>query len=376
MLHRRLRLLLYVSYSQLLLYGLLPATLHASDGNVRLSKVSAGYLIYSICPALFLLLETPFMMASGLFGAYMRNNIVLQWGQMLTLSLRSVAVLSCYGVVWLHRRRLIQLYANFLQRWQAHWPTLCRVNGAKALERMQLELAGQMLRLLCVNYSMVFFSLLMQYRLAAKASLLYLLFRTASMLMLSAERVAFITLLLLLNHQFRAVQLALQALSRGAGSRCSQADLRRIADIHNDWLRLARRFFSIHDLANASIFANMFAVNVNILYHAVQFGNKTIKSNYVGIIMGEALVSLNIWNSVVVMNLLDTTLRSCNYSALLLRQFNDLPRLSPESQREVCLPTQFSFLCQCLISFAAGDLCQSPAQQSPGLSNLQLRDPR
>ncbi|XP_017864665.1 PREDICTED: putative gustatory receptor 58b [Drosophila arizonae] len=332
MLHRRLRLLLYIGYSQVLIYGLLPSTLQSSLGRVSVSRVSAGYLIYSVCPALFVLAETPFMMASGLLGSYMRHNIVLQWSQLLMTSLRIVALLSCYGTVWLQRRRLMQLYADLLQRWHAHWPTLCRVNGAKSLERLQLELAGRMLRMLCVNYSMVILSLTMQFRLHARTNLLFFLFRIATMLMLSAQRVSFITLLILLIHQFRAVQLALHSLSR---SRRSQAELSRVARIHSEWLLLARRVFSIYDLANASIFLNMFAVNVSIFYHAIQFGNKTIKSNYVGILIGDALVSLNILNSVLLMNLLDDALRACNDSALLLLQFNDLRRLSAESHKEL-----------------------------------------
>lgn len=345
MLNRKLRVLLIISYYHMLVYGLMPTTLKIGNCDLAIAKVSAGYMIYSVFLTVVLLLEVPCMMLGGLFSGYMRNNIVLQWALIVGLMVRIIAILSCYGLVWLQRQRLIQLYRDFLVHWRAHWQILCRVAGEESLERMQLILAGVLRRNLCINYAMLCCSILMQYRLLSSGNRLQLLMHAAAMLMVSVGRVGFFTLLLLLNHQFLAVQLSLQALCRRVRSR-SQEDLRRIAGIHAEWVILARRAFSIYDVANASIFLNMFAVNVNILYHAVQFANQTIESDSWGFLIGDGLIVFNFWNSALIMNMLDSAINSCNDSAQLVKQFNNLHTLSPESEKEVCQFSKFKPLFQ------------------------------
>ncbi|KAH8394747.1 hypothetical protein KR222_003967 [Zaprionus bogoriensis] len=334
MLHRRLALLLTISYYHVLGYGLMPTMLHIGSCRVRLGRPTAGYLIYSGCLTGALLMQLPFMLPSGIFGGYMRNNIVLQWSLVVGMALHIFGLFSCYGIVWLQRRRLRHLFADFLDQWRAHWPVLRRVAGAEALRQMQSRLAKMLLRLMCVNYAMLCCSLLMQYRLLSQLAPLQMLVRASRIMMLSVARLGFLTLLVLLSHQFEAVQLALQALRHRAGSR-SHEDLRRLVAIHGTWLQLARRAFCIYDIFNTALFVNMFALSITILYHAVQFGNKTIKSDAFGDILGYCLIISNVWHSILVMNMLDHTIHSCNDAGKSLQQFNDLRRSNPESQREV-----------------------------------------
>ncbi|XP_060658940.1 putative gustatory receptor 58b [Drosophila nasuta] len=91
----------------------------------------------------------------------------------------------------------------------------------------------------------------------------------------------------------------------------------------------------IYKFNMATVFAIMFAVNVNVLYHGVQYTNNTIKSDTSGNIIGFALIVTNLWSSALVMNLIEHTTNSCNDVGQLLRQFTDDRRLSPESQIEL-----------------------------------------
>ncbi|KAH8300062.1 hypothetical protein KR044_009296, partial [Drosophila immigrans] len=327
-------MLLTISYYHMLVYGLMPTTLRTSSSSkLSIGKVSYVYLIYSLCITCFLLLQFPYMFPRGIFNGYSKNNIVLQWNLIVNAALRALVVVCCYGHVWLHRQPLIRLYLDFLLYWRKHWRILRRIAGDQALCNMQLQLANILLRQFYVNYATFCCSVAIQYQLGSK-DLLPLLLKIFQMVMLTAIRLGLCTLLLLLTHQFESVQLALMAIRRRAGSR-SLEDLRRVANIHSKWLQMAQRAFGVYDLCMASVFVIMFAVNVNILYHAVQFGNDTIKSDTSGYLIGDALIVFNLWNSALVMNQIEHTTSSCNGAGQLLRQFNDLRRLSPESQLEL-----------------------------------------
>lgn len=254
----------------------------------------------------------------------------------VSVTLRVVAFVSCYGLVWLQRKRLIRFFTDFLLHWRNHWPILCRIAGFEALQRLQWQLSKILLRQLLVNLVMLVCSILIQYQLFTGSKMKLIVVKASHMLMISTMRIGFCTLLVLLNHQFEAVLLSLQALHQASrlGSRSSK-DIQRIAAIHWQWLQLAKRAFHLYDVAIASVWANMFAVNVSILYHAIQYINYTIKSNWYGYIIGDGLLIFTTWNSVLVMNLVERTINSCNEAGQLLRHFNDLPRLSPESQKEV-----------------------------------------
>ncbi|KAH8405858.1 hypothetical protein KR215_010696 [Drosophila sulfurigaster] len=335
MLHNKLVLLLNISYYHMVIYGLMPTTLRTSkNSRLKICKVSYVYLIYSFCITVCLFLQFRYIFPPDFFEGYMKNNIILQWNMIVNAGLRVLIVVSCYSLVWLRRQRLVRLYLEFLLYWRMHWLTLRRIANDQALDNMQLQLANILLREIYVNYAMFCCSIVTQYKLLGGKDILQVLVKTFQMLMLTAIRLGFSSLLLLLTHQFESVQLALLAIRQRVGSR-NLEDLRRIANIHTKWLQLARNAFSIYDLNMATVFATMFAVNVNVLYHAVQYSNNTIKSDTSGDIFGIALIVTNIWNSALVLNLIEHTTSSCNDVGQLLRQFTDNRRLSPESQLEL-----------------------------------------
>ncbi|XP_062133255.1 putative gustatory receptor 58b [Drosophila sulfurigaster albostrigata] len=337
MLHNKLVQLLNISYYHMLIYGLMPTTLRNSKSSrLRICKVSYVYLIYSFCITVCLFLQFRYMFPPDFFEGYMKNNIILQWNMVVNAGLRVLVIVSCYSLVWLRRQRLVRLYLEFLLYWRMHWPILRRIVGDQTLDNMQLQLANIFLRQIYVNYTMLCCSIVIQYKLLGGKNILQMLVKTFQMLMLTAIRLGFSSLLLLITHQFESVQLALLAIRQRVGSR-SLEDLRRIANIHTKWLQLARNAFDIYDLNMATVFVIMFAVNVNILYHAVQYGQDINKSDLGGIIIGDVLIVTNLWNTALVMNLIEHTSNSCNNAGQILRQFTDDRRLSTESQLELDL---------------------------------------
>lgn len=337
MLHRRLAMVLTIGYYHMLIFALMPTKLQMGHGwRLSVPRPSMGYLFYSVCLTGLLMLQFPRMLPR-VFGEYMRNNIVLQWSLIVNVILRTYAFLSCYGLVWLQRGRLRKLCKDFVGHWRAHWPVLRRVAGQPAMEQLQLKMAGMLIRKLCISYVLFCSSFVIQYRLDNQENPLQFVARGFQMMMISVVRVGFYTLLVLLSHQFDAVQLSLQALHKRVAVTRSLEDVRRLAVIHASWMQLARRAFRLCDVANASIFVNMFSLNINILYHAVQFTNRTIEANTLDNLFGESLVICSLAIAVMLMNMVDYTLSSCNNAGQLLRQFNDLRRFSPESQLEVRL---------------------------------------
>ncbi|XP_017835349.2 LOW QUALITY PROTEIN: putative gustatory receptor 58b [Drosophila busckii] len=333
----KLRVLLSICYYQLLLYGLMPTTLQLNKCRLTINKVSGGYLVYSGALDLLLTLGLPLMLPRGIFsGGYMRNNIVLQWGLMVSVSLRALVLLNCLGMVWWQRRKLLQLLANCLKHWQRQRRLLRRVAGKRALQRLQSQLANMLLHQLCINYAMLLCSMFMQYQLLQAPRLFQLLLRSSHMLLQSVAKIGFITMLLLLSHQFEAVQLALQALQRRSrGHARTLEDLRRIIAVHMECLQLTRHAFGTYSLAHGTLILNMFSATLTIIYHAVQYTNQSISSNNWDILFGDLLVSFNIWNVVMMMNILDYALNSCNNTGQLLQQFNELRRLSAESELQL-----------------------------------------
>ncbi|KAH8405827.1 hypothetical protein KR215_009795 [Drosophila sulfurigaster] len=335
MLQNKLVFLLNISYYHMLIYGLMPTTLRTSkNSRLRICKVSYVYLIYSFCITLCLCLQFRYVFPSDFLEGYMKNNIILQWNMIVNAGLRVLVIGSCYSLVWLRRQRLVLLYLEFLIYWRLHWRILRRIAGDQALGKMQLQLANILLREIYMNYAPMFCFIVIKYQQLGGKDILQILVNIIQILMMTTIRLGFSSLLLLLTHQFESVQLALQAIRRRARS-CSLEDLHRVANIHTKWMQLARNAFSIYEFNMSTVFAIMFAVNVNVLYHGVQYTNNTIKSDTSGIIIGFALIVTNLWSSALVMNLIEHTTNSCNDAGQLLRQFNDDRRLSPESQIEL-----------------------------------------
>ncbi|XP_034142451.1 putative gustatory receptor 58b [Drosophila guanche] len=340
MLHPKLGQALRVAYYHALVFGLLGTTLQLRGQSrlIRVEKVSWMYLAYSLLISGCLLLDVYFMVPRAILDGYITHNIVLQWNFFVSLGLRLAAIVSSYGLVWLKRRRLVKLYADSLQLWRSHRRILKRMVAQHALEELQLSLKNLFWRKTFVLYVTLLCSIVIQYQLLSvinRQSLTALTARLSQFVHVLATKMCFYALLLLLEHQFRAVHLALGALQRRKGGKKKAHDLRRIAAMHWDTYELARRFFDMYDVVNAMLFANMFVSTMNILYHAVQYSNQTIQSNAGSSLFGSGLIVFNFWGTLMLMGLLDSVVRSCNDLGQTLRQFSDLRQISKELQIEL-----------------------------------------
>ncbi|XP_017044906.1 putative gustatory receptor 58b [Drosophila ficusphila] len=99
--------------------------------------------------------------------------------------------------------------------------------------------------------------------------------------------------------------------------------------------KLARKIFRLYDIANATLFMSMFMSTMNILYHSYLYSNNTIKHDGWGSIFGNGLITFNIWGTLMLLNTLERAVSSCNCTGEQLKQFNDLPKMTKNFQREM-----------------------------------------
>ncbi|XP_017018769.1 putative gustatory receptor 58b [Drosophila kikkawai] len=339
MLHPKLcRMLNFVHYHAVF-FGLMGTTLRIRSHRriIRLEKVSWAYLIYSLFVGTCLLLNIYFMFPQAILDGYTKSNIVLQWNFFVQIGLQLMAILGCYGTIWLKRRDIIEFYKESLNYWKNYGKIMNAIVDKEELKELQLSLARTMWQIVFVLYSYFFFSSVVQYQLldvVTQYSLMALAGRFSHSLQFVAVKMGFYGVLILLDHQFGVIKLALRVLHRESSKR-KWKTLRAIARMHLETLQLARRIFKLYDIANAIVFLNMFMSTMSILYHAVQYGNRTIKSDSWGMICGNGLVVSNLFCTLMLMNMLDRVVSACNNVGEQLKEFNDLPRINGKFQREL-----------------------------------------
>ncbi|KAH8290911.1 hypothetical protein KR054_007039 [Drosophila jambulina] len=339
MLHPKLGRLMNLVYYHAVLFGLMGTTLEIRSygKTVRLEKVTWLYLIYSFFMSSFMFFNIVLMLPTALLDGYIKYNIILQWNFFAMIGLRLLAIVGCYGTIWLRRQDIIQLSKDSLAYWRRYRKLLKLKVDKRELKELQISLAKVMSQNVFVLYSTILCSIVVQFQLLSvinKHSLLALAARFSHFHHFLSVKVGFYGMLLLLEHQFKAIQLALAALHKEKGG-SKWKTIRKLAAMHLETLQLARRVFSLYDLANATLFLNMFMTTVNILYHAVQYSNETIKSDGWGVIFGNGLIVFNVWGTFLLMNMLDRVMSSCNNVGQQLKEFSDMPKLSVRLQREL-----------------------------------------
>ncbi|XP_016992563.3 putative gustatory receptor 58b [Drosophila takahashii] len=339
MLHPKLGRVMNLVYYHSVFFALMGTTLRIRSyrKTIRLEKVSRTYLIYSYIVGIFLFLNMYYMIPQALMDGYIKYNIVLQWNFFAMLILRFLAILGCYGTMWMKRQEIIQLYMNSLNYWKRFSKIMGTIVNRHDIKELQESLTRIMVQEILVLYGGFMFSSLIQYQLLSvinKHSLLALSARLTHFLHFIAVKMGFYGLLILLNHQFMVIHLALNALhGKKAGKKWKT--LRSIASMHLETLRLARKIFGFYDVINATVFINMFMSTLNILYHAVQYSNRTIKSDGWGMLFGNGLIVCNIWGTLKLLEMLDKVVTSCNNTGQALKQFSDLPNGDKKLQREL-----------------------------------------
>lgn len=341
MLHPKLGRVMNLVYLHAVGFGLLGTTLRIRSWRrpVRLEKLSWSYLLYSLCLSSCLFLSIYFLFPKAILDGYIKYNIILQGNFFMMIGLRVMALLGCYGTIWVKRKEIIGLYEDALSHWKKYRSLLRSHVDRKELRELQLSLARKMWMQIIVSYATTMCSTVIQYQLLGvinKFSLMALAARVSQFLHFIAFKMVFFGVLILLENQFGAVHLALEGLHSRKDKKGVSA-LRCIAAMHLETFQLARRIFALFDIANAALFINMFMSTVNILYHAVQYSNETIKSSVWGVLFGNGLIVFNFWGTMIMMNMVDEVVTSCNSVGHHLKQFSDLPRVSKSFQREVRL---------------------------------------
>ncbi|XP_039480733.1 putative gustatory receptor 58b [Drosophila santomea] len=339
MLHPKLGRVLNVVYCHAVVFGLVSTTLRIRSHRkcIRLEKLSRTYTFYSFFVGIFLFLNLYYVVPRIVQDSYMKSSIVLQWSFFAMLLLRVVAIVGCYGTLWLERHQIIRLYKNSLTYWKRFGHIMKALVDRKELLDLQASLARIMVRKIALLYAAFLCSTVLQYQLLSvinKQSLLALSARLTHFLHLLSVKMAFYGILVLLHHQFLVIHLAINAL-HGRKAQKKWKSLRSVASMHLQTLRLARRIFGLYDVINATMFINIFMSAINILYHAVQYSNSTIKSDGWGILFGNGLIVFNFWGTLMLMEMLDNVLTSCNNTGQQLRQFSDLPKVGSRMQKEL-----------------------------------------
>jgi len=339
MLHSKLGRVMNLVYHHSVFFALMGTTLRIRSfkDTIRLDKLSRTYLLYSLFTSTFMFLNIYFMVPRVLLEGYMKYNIVLQINFFVMIFRRLMSVLCCYLTIWLKRRKIIQLYKNTLIYWKRFRNIMDAIVNKQDLKDLQISLAKTMIQEIMVLYATFMFSALVQYQLLSvvnKRSLLALSIRLIHFLHFLAVKMGFYGLLILLNHQFMVIHLALNSLHRKKVAKKRKA-LRSIATMHLETLQLARSTFGIYNVINTAVFIDMFLATINILYHAVQISNETIKSDGWGVVCGNGLILFNILGTLMFMEMLDKVVTSCNSTGQTLRQFSDQPSVNKRLQREV-----------------------------------------
>ncbi|XP_016946801.1 putative gustatory receptor 58b [Drosophila biarmipes] len=339
MLHSKLGRVMSLVYYHCVFFALMGSTLRirSRKETIRLDKLSRTYLAYSLLTSVFMLLNIYCILPQAQRDGYIKNNIVLQLNFVVMVFLRLMTVLCCYSTIWLKRRKIIQLCKSSLAYWKRFRNIMEAIVNKQELEDLQVSLAWTMIQEIMVLYASFLFSALIQYQLlsvVSKRSLLAFSTRLVHLLHFLVVKMGVYGLLILLYHQFMVIHLALNALPRRKVVGKWRA-LRSVATMHSETLQLARSIFRICNLINATVFVNIFMATLNILYHAVQFSNQTIKSDGWGIVFGNGLILFNLWGTLLLMEMLNKVVTSCNSTGQTLRRFSDLPSVRKKLQREL-----------------------------------------
>ncbi|XP_017044965.1 putative gustatory receptor 58b [Drosophila ficusphila] len=339
MLHPKLSRVLKVIYSHSVVFALMGTTLkiRSYKKSIRLDKLSWTYITYSLFISTYMLSNSYFMVPQEFLDGYIKNNIILRCSFSLMVGLGFMEMASCYGTIWLKRQEIIQFYKNSLNYWTRFKILMKTTVNKQELKDLQLSLASRMRREIMVLYGGFVFSTVVQYQLVSvlnNRTILAFGARITHMLHFVAVKMGFYTILILLEHQFKVIHLALHFIEKEQ-NRKQWKILSSIASFHLETLQLARKIFRVYDISNATLFINMFTSTINILYHAVQFGNESIQHDGWGALFGNGLIIFNIWGTLMLLNTLERAVSSCNYTGEQLKQFNDLPITSKNFQREL-----------------------------------------
>ncbi|KAH8283459.1 hypothetical protein KR018_002987 [Drosophila ironensis] len=324
--------------------GLVPAPLGRKVNCRRI------YLIYTACLHITLLLLLPLTFPQFMYDAsYMSRNLVLQWAFNLTNITRIMAMLSGFVLIWLKRKKLLELenalitnclacqdlegdstkYTELRRRILGLlWQQFCLLNlsilvATLLLMRIDTDDQLQNLSMILVHVLQFFYVVIMT---AAVHVVLVLIYWQQERVNLSLQDLYYA-----LNHEERNSLV----LSRDIGAQSLQL-LRKHYHLHSSNQQLLRKFLKVLDLPIAMLLLKMFVTNVNLVYHGVQFGSASIETTYETRILGQLVVISHYWSAILLMNIVDAVTRSSNpKTGGILKQFSHLELVRREFHLEL-----------------------------------------
>ncbi|XP_034651365.1 putative gustatory receptor 58a [Drosophila subobscura] len=336
--------------------GLLPAPLRLDLDCIQFSKRSHQrrcYLAYTACLNVLLIVLLPFTFPEFMYDeSYMSDRLLLQWAWNLTNVTRIMAMLSCGYLTWTKRKPLLQLgerLARHYHRCRRLESGALRASCYIALQRRIRGLLRQ--QLFVLSLSTVSATLLLM-RIDTDSK-----FSNLTMVVVHIMQYVYVVIMmtglyvicLLLYWQMERVNLALKdlcsrlhheernALLLSASlARHTLHTLEHLFQLHCEGQRLMRSLFSIFDVTIAFLMLKMFVTNVNLMYHAVQFGNDSVATSGVTKLWGESVILTHYWSAVLLMNLVDDLTRRSGFeTGEILRQFSDLELVKRDFQLEL-----------------------------------------
>ncbi|XP_022230736.2 putative gustatory receptor 58a [Drosophila obscura] len=351
-------LLLKTFHSYGLCSGLLPAPLRLDRARDRIhfgnrSHQRRCYLAYTACLNVLLIVLLPFTFPVFMYDeSYMSDRLVLQWAFNLTNVTRIMAMLACGYLTWTKRKPLLQLGESLARHCHRCWlleSGALHSSGYIKLQRrirsllrqwffvLNLSIVSAVLLLMRIDTDVQFSNLTMvvvhMMQFVYVAIMMTGLYVICLLLYWQMERVnlALKDLCSRLHHEERNALLLSASLARQ-----TLHTVGHLFQLHCEGQRLMRSLFGIFDVTIAFLMLKMFVTNVNLMYHAVQFGNDSIATNSVTKLWGELVIVTHYWSAVLLMNMADDlTRRSGLERGEILRQFSDLELVKRDFQLEL-----------------------------------------
>ncbi|XP_017077399.1 putative gustatory receptor 58a [Drosophila eugracilis] len=328
--------------------GLVPAPLE--EGKFLVGHSQRWYLIYTACLHGVLLILMPFAFPQYMYEeSYMRSNSVLQWAFNLTNITRIMAISSGGYMMWFKRRKLLRLGEQLLNHCQK-----CKKVKGHSTEYMKLRKRFQIVLaqvFVVTNLSLLFGTLILMeidtgYGIIKGTMIvshisqyIYVIVMTAGVcviflvLQLQSERtlIALKDLCSLLNHEERNSLVLTESKSKKSLNK-----LRILFHHFAENQLLLREVFETFDFPIAFLLLKLFVTNVNLVYHGVQFGNRTIETSLYTRVVGQCVIITHYWSASLLMNIVDNvTRRSGLKLGNILRRFSHMELIKREFQLEL-----------------------------------------